>query len=261
MNTRRKKAVKHHVPVTRKNRPVANKKVEPRESPDAEKFRKCEERLKKLSDADLAKGINGLVPKIDSIVAAVRKQAAVAVNMAIKVGLYLLETQARVKHGKWLPWLKKHCADLSQATAYRYMKLAANLSRVINSGATGLKQAYLLTGILPEAKPEVETDTDSKPAESQEEDLPLNGPADFLANLKSSREFIAISSKELPLEKFEPAELDELRGEMASLIESCKTLIEKVDEARKRQPGTPTKTLHVEATVIPDTRAGAQQRR
>jgi len=232
MNTHRKKAGKHHAPAIRKKRQAGSKNVEPRESLDAQKFRKFQEQLKSLSDADLARGINGLVPKIDAAVSAVRKQAAAAVNMAIEAGLHLLETQRRVKHGKWLPWLKKHCSDLSQATAYRYMQLAAKLSHVINSNPAGLREAYRLAGILPESKPEVETDPGSKPADTQEEEPQRIGPADFLADLKSSREFINVSYQQLPLEKFKPAELDELRGEMASLIESCKKLIEKVDAAK-----------------------------
>ena len=48
-----------------------------------------------MSDDELAQGINELVPNIDSVVSAVRRHAASAINLAIEAGFYLLETHRR----------------------------------------------------------------------------------------------------------------------------------------------------------------------
>jgi hypothetical protein len=54
------------------------------------------------------------------------------------------KAKAIVPHGQWLDWLKAHCPLISDETARRYMKVAANSTRVLNSGVDSLRQALAL---------------------------------------------------------------------------------------------------------------------
>jgi hypothetical protein len=56
-----------------------------------------------------------------------------SVEHAMAAGDLLMEAQAQLKHGQWLPWLKS--CGISQRTAQRYMRLARNRS-LIEANAT-----------------------------------------------------------------------------------------------------------------------------
>ena len=57
-----------------------------------------------------------------------------AVQHATNCGLMLLQIKASLSHGEWLPWLKQRqesgAIKFSEATAQRYMRVAANPSCV-----------------------------------------------------------------------------------------------------------------------------------
>jgi len=76
------------------------------------------------------------------------KAAAVAVTKgvshAIAAGELLIEAKARLKHSRWLPWLRDHCA-MAQRTAQLYMQCArarkeieANPQRVADLSLRGV---------------------------------------------------------------------------------------------------------------------------
>jgi hypothetical protein len=43
---------------------------------------------------------------------------------AITAGGLLMEAKELVPHGRWLPWLREHCPQVSERTAQRYMEVA-----------------------------------------------------------------------------------------------------------------------------------------
>lgn len=51
------------------------------------------------------------------------ESAKTAATFAMEAGAALIEAKALMKHGQWLPWLKKHCG-LSPRSAQGYMQLA-----------------------------------------------------------------------------------------------------------------------------------------
>jgi hypothetical protein len=66
--------------------------------------------------------------------------AQTAFQHALHCGELLLQVKAKLKHGKFLPWLRENFAG-SQRHAYRYMKLSANLSRVTNLPSGSIRGA------------------------------------------------------------------------------------------------------------------------
>lgn len=64
-----------------------------------------------------------LAGEIKAAHAGVMDAATTAAERAIVAGKALIEAKALVKHGQWLPFLKKHC-DLPERTAQLYMKIA-----------------------------------------------------------------------------------------------------------------------------------------
>jgi hypothetical protein len=73
-------------------------------------------RVGKRSLADLATKINAAHK---SVITYMRR----GLQDAINTGHLLLEAKARLKHGQWLPWLRKHC-EVPERTANHYMRLA-----------------------------------------------------------------------------------------------------------------------------------------
>ena len=75
-------------------------------------------------------------------------KAAEAVQHATNCGLMLLQIKASLNHGAWLPWLKQQqesgSIDFSESTAKRYMRVAANRSRVTDLEAPSIRAALEL---------------------------------------------------------------------------------------------------------------------
>jgi Protein of unknown function (DUF3102) len=72
--------------------------------------------------------LNTLAAGIREELAAIETDSRSALGHAIAAGKKLTEAKALVKHGEWLPWLKKNF-PASERTANDYMKLAANPQR------------------------------------------------------------------------------------------------------------------------------------
>ncbi len=183
-------------------------------------------KLMDLSDTDLAKRINARLPKIEASIHCAREHANAALEAAIETGCYLNEVKRRIEKGKWGDWMKKHCPNLKQATAYRYMGLARKLSHVIN-GKTDMtiRQAYLACGILP----------DAPPAKKQPPDLdhtPAFAPADILAQVRSATQHLQ-TFEDLPFETLDSSTLDQMTDEWRTMIDVCDMLIEKAAARRK----------------------------
>ncbi len=50
-----------------------------------------------------------------------------ALGHACRAGDLLIEAKRQLGHGDWLPWLRQHCAAVSERTAQKYMQLAREL--------------------------------------------------------------------------------------------------------------------------------------
>lgn len=54
-----------------------------------------------------------------------------ALQHAMAAGDALIQAQTGLRHGQWLPWLKRHCSDISERTARNYMTIAAARGTVL----------------------------------------------------------------------------------------------------------------------------------
>ena len=59
-----------------------------------------------------------------------------AVKRAIRIGELLTEVKAEVAHGEWIPWVEENLV-FGQREAQRYMRVAANRTRVSDSVGAG----------------------------------------------------------------------------------------------------------------------------
>jgi hypothetical protein len=67
--------------------------------------------------------------KIKALHAEVIEAGRNVVRKAIEAGVALIEAKGKVRHGEWLPWLKR-CCGFSERTAQDYMKLARHRQKV-----------------------------------------------------------------------------------------------------------------------------------
>lgn len=84
--------------------------------------------------------------------------AGEALTHALEAGKLLASVKAGTPHGDFLPWLKRHCPEISVRTAQLYMRLDANRDRIkcATSAHMGVKRAAQL---LARPKPKDDTGT------------------------------------------------------------------------------------------------------
>ena len=77
-------------------------------------------------------------PDLRSLAAKIRaehgKATASAINAlehAVKAGRLLIEAKGAVDHGKWLPWLKANCPEISDRTVQAYMQVAKHAPKLL----------------------------------------------------------------------------------------------------------------------------------
>lgn len=87
-----------------------------------------------------------------------------AVLKAVECGRLLNQQKAALARGGWLAWLDANVPEISDRTARRYMALATRTNDTDLTDIATLRQAYLATGIIPEApEKEEETPNPNKP--------------------------------------------------------------------------------------------------
>ena len=81
--------------------------------------------------------------------------SAERLKACIEIGDRLNAWKKQLGHGKWEAFTTQHFPQLPSSTRTRWQKLAAASSagRLDLSNARGLRNAYILAGILPEAEP------------------------------------------------------------------------------------------------------------
>ena len=124
---------------------------------------------------DIVSQINELHAQAETIANSAKAQAGKAVEIAIECGRLLTLQKKQTEHGEWIAWIKSNCR-FSEDTAQNYMRLFRRVSQLTkledkNAGggktetvrfienlkAKSIRQAYIATGILPEAqKPDVD---------------------------------------------------------------------------------------------------------
>jgi hypothetical protein len=84
----------------------------------------------------------------DKFVQLSRKTGSEAIAEAIFAGQALTRVKKLVGHGRFIPWLKKNCKDITERTARRYMELSKRTHVTDLKSAKSLRQAYVAVGII-----------------------------------------------------------------------------------------------------------------
>jgi hypothetical protein len=132
-----------------------------------------------------------------------RADARQAVVRALECGRLLSAQKAALTHGGWLPWLAVYCPGISPGTAQRYMRLAKRHGVAGIMDATGLRQAYLVTGVLPESR------------RTRSEIDPKTPTISFTRGLDIFRRWLNQRTRELPVERWTPDARWAVRHEIA----------------------------------------------
>lgn len=115
----------------------------------------------RLLSIDLSTSINAAYFAARAAADNATDHARAAITAAVLCGDLLLRQKTSLPHGAWLPWLVAHCPEISAETARRYMRLSKRSQVTDLTAATSLRQAYLATGVLPEAPPRETTEPDA----------------------------------------------------------------------------------------------------
>jgi hypothetical protein len=159
-----------------------------------------------------------------------------AVKRAIRIGELLSEAKAEVAHGEWIPWVEENLT-FGQDMASKYMRLYRKQERVLDFGATSIREAVALLAAPKDEPEDVQTSTqpsapdpsDIAPVLDDEPDTEpeyRNDPAlerdltDAKDAAKRAAEKVAaanraIAEKELELSKLRKLKADKERVETA----------------------------------------------
>jgi hypothetical protein len=181
-----------------------------------------------------------LVGQINQAYEDLTKSYRTSLTHALKLGDLLIKAKEAVgkPHGNWMPWLKKHCPNISYSTANIYMKLAehykgqfdehpANFQRAGDLGAKGglsIRGAIEAMnnanggGLKPDKdkKPKAEEEPDDETDDGDTSDFDVMGrKADLAETLK------AVAADEVSTvinEEWEPDQREEL---LRQQLKSC----------------------------------------
>ncbi|BET67416.1 hypothetical protein ASA1KI_23340 [Opitutales bacterium ASA1] len=161
----------------------------------------------RLLSIDLSTSINAAYVAARAAADSATDKARDAILSAVQCGDLLTRQKASLPHGAWLPWLADHCPDISAETARRYMRLAKRSQVTDLTDATSLRQAYLATGVLPDAPPREASPPDA------------NAPViTFTRGLDQFRRWYHRRTEEKPLAKWTPEARRLLRNELAWFV-------------------------------------------
>ncbi len=152
---------------------------------------------------DLSAEINAAFHDARATAASATTSAKQAVVRALECGRLLIRQKESLPHGDWQPWLSRNCPDISAPTARRYMRLAKRSHEHSLEDATGLRQAYLATGVLPES------------ARTRREPNANEPTVSFVRGLDHFRRWFHRRTDDLPLAKWTPEARRLLRNELA----------------------------------------------
>lgn len=178
------------------------------------------EALAALPEPALVAAINSGHKDIRLAAHTATRHAAIALTGALRTGALLAEVHRREKKAGWGAWIEKNCPELPISTAYRYMGLARKFPHVrMGQEITGLRQAYIAVGMMPEKSPGKEKKAPDLTS------VPPTG-TDVVTRMKSTRDFLGAE-----LERVNPAALD--KAGRKALLAEINALIERLTEVRK----------------------------
>ena len=152
---------------------------------------------------DLSVAINAAFAEAHATAAVATTNARLALAQAMECGRLLIRQKECLRHGDWQPWLAANCPRISLGTARCYMRLAKRSAGADLSEATGLRQAYLATGILT-----------ATPRNRHQPDATTPTVA-FTRGLDQFRRWFHHRTDELPLDQWTPEARRLLRNELA----------------------------------------------
>jgi hypothetical protein len=82
-----------------------------------------------IDDVALSNSLTDLAARIRAEHTATSDALKRSVEHAMAAGDLLIEAKSQLKHGRWLPWLAKHC-EISERTAQLYMRIAKNRAEI-----------------------------------------------------------------------------------------------------------------------------------
>jgi hypothetical protein len=104
---------------------------------------------------DEIREISELIASADKVGGKAVEFSVSRLNTCVEIGKRLNQWKKQLGHGKWDAFVSQHFPDLPKPTRSRWQKLAAAVTagRIDPLNARGLRNAYILIGILPEAEP------------------------------------------------------------------------------------------------------------
>jgi hypothetical protein len=199
-----------------------------------EEVEKTSAELAVLTDEELANAINEGHQRIESGIHSARKHAWMALIGALRAGPYLQESlrRCKAKRIEWRDWINLHCPLLGLSTAYRYIDLAKRFPHVRNpSEITNLRQAYLVTGILPDGPKKERKKPDLQKIHA------FTG-TDVVARVKTLRTFLAAGLGKFEVTTLEKPVRNSLKKEIAALIAELIEFKGRVESADAKPKGS-----------------------
>lgn len=97
--------------------------------------------------------LKSLLDEANKVGASAAAFSAERLRVCISIGSKLTEWKKLIPHGQWQAWLNDRVPDLVERTRQRWMRLAQTHAqgRLDLDSAHGLRHAYQLAGLLPEA--------------------------------------------------------------------------------------------------------------
>jgi hypothetical protein len=150
---------------------------------------------------------------------------------AWEAGKRLLEVKESLRHGEWIPWLQKQLPQLSQATVYRYRKIA-EFFKSPEEAAKALEEHGCLKGLY-RAAGAIGSEGNAKQDEVDEDDHePDPEPAETASIVRLQRTLHRLRNVEKDVEKLVGELPQEVwtANEKLQLISTTKALLRIVDE-------------------------------
>ena len=176
-----------------------------------------------------------------------RRSCNEVISETILLGTKLAEAKRLVGHGNWSEWLARHCTDISDRTARRYIALS-NRSHVSDlENRKSLRQAYIAVGILipngeRESTPLVEVAPAVKQIASATDSCNSDSAQPFVeATVVESSARINTPPAVAAVETFTDTPTNRVKGKVGDLLQCLKPL---------DVPGRKKVAIHLKPLVI-----------
>ena len=165
--------------------------------------------IEKNGLASLAEAINASYILTIGLVAATRTKARESIEAALLCGQLLAKAKDDCGHGNWLKWLRENCPDITEKTAQNWMRLAntKHVADLVN--AAGLRQAYILAGIIDEGESHTGRVGSTVQAEVERLAVPIG----------KVRQWFSVRVQQRPIEDWTLEEREATKAQLQPLVE------------------------------------------